>query len=230
MKEQTMNDRHTLQVTLQNEEELRVGKNYLQLIVRNNNAIMNFEQVVIRLSAPLGVKLKPSKVKFVPLPANSSNSVPVTLTTKQPGSHPIKIQANTFPKPKEGFLHVTQHLEVYPELDNMCNLDTSSILEEITLIQANYDLSKTSKQPGIERDIYSKYLRGLNRLKCHIEQNGSQFGDFLVYEQRLMENISATQQFGDTENHRAGRSEVIEHLNKLTLSVLHITFNELCGL
>lgn len=226
-----MNVRHTLQVTLQSDETVRVGRNHLQLIVRNNSAVMSFEQIVIRLSAPLGVTLQPSKVEFAPLQANSRDAVPVSLTTKRPGRYLIKIQANAFPKPKEGFLNTTQQIEICPELDITPNPAINSIIEEISHSSANHNQSpKTTQQSDDEGDIYSRYLMGLNRLKDRIEHSHPQFSDFLLYQQRLEENISATQRFGDTENRRAERSEVIEQLNKLTLSVLSITFNELCEL
>jgi hypothetical protein len=225
-----MNVRHTLQVTLQSDETVRVGRNHLQLIVRNDSKVMSFEQVVIRLFAPLGVTLQPSKVEFVDLQINSRDSRPVTLTTKRPGSHPIKIEAN-FPKSKEGFLHMTQQVEVYPELDIMPNPVKNSILEEIAHLQTSHNhSSKTSKRSNDEGDIYSKYLTGLDHLRRRIEQGHPLYSEFLAYEQQLKEIVFLSQRHGDTDSHRARRSQVIEYLNKLTLSVLQITFNELCEL
>jgi hypothetical protein len=52
----------------------------------------------------------------------------------------------------------------------------------------------------------------------------------LGYQQRLVENIRQTKRHGDTDTRRAERSEVIERLNELALSALHMRFGELCGL
>ncbi len=225
-----MGAKHTLHITLHSDEVLRVGTNLLQLVVHNSSPVMSYEQIVMRLYAPLGVTLKPAKVEIAPLPANSSYSATITLTTKRPGRHLIKIEANTFPTPKEGeFPRTIQQVEVLPELKSTPNSPINSIMEEITYLEANSNHApRSSRLLDDESDIYSRYLIGLSHLRRHIEHGHPQYSDFLVYEQQLKENILATQRFGDTENQRARRSELIEHLNKLTRSILNTTFNELC--
>lgn len=223
-----MTVKHTLHMALRSDETIRVGTTSLQLVIHNSSPVMNYEQVVIRLYAPFGVILKPSKVEIAPFPANSSDTATVTLTTTRPGRYPIKIQANTFPKPEEGeFPYATQQVDVLPELKNTSNSAINSILEEITGFQAN-DYHSRSLRLDEKTDLYFKYTTGLKNLRHRIEPDHSQYADFLVYEQQLKENILATQRYGDTENYRARRSEIIEQLNKLALSILDTTFNELC--
>jgi hypothetical protein len=232
VKGQTVATKHTLHITLQNNETIRVGTNHLQLVVHNNSSVMNYEQVVIRLSAPLGVALKPAKVEIAPLPASSRNVSAVMLITKRLGRHPIKIQANTFPKPREEeFPYMIQQVEVFPALNNASNSAINSILGELTYFQLNHNPSSpASNRSDNGNDIYSKYLQGLARLKHRIESGCSQHSDFLAYEHQLKEFIFLARRHGDTESLRAERSKVIEQLNRLTLSVVNITFNELCDL
>lgn len=221
--------RHTLQITLQGDETIPVGTNRLQLVVQNNSPVMSYEQVIVRLSAPLGISLKPSKVEITPLLANSNDSTTIVLMTNRPGHYPIKIEANTFPTPKEGeFPRTIQPIEVLPELENTPNPAIDSILDEITYLQTTYNISQPKRFSNNENDIYARYLIGLKHLKRHIEPGHLYYSEFLVYEQQLKENLRAARRFGDTENHRARRSEIIEHLNNLAVSTLNISFNELC--
>jgi len=74
------------------------------------------------------------------------------------------------------------------------------------------------------------YETGLDRLQRRIESDSAGYSDFLVYQQRLRENIDRSQQYGDTEMRRAERSEIIAGLNDLARDVLDISFNELCEL
>ncbi len=73
-----------------------------------------------------------------------------------------------------------------------------------------------------------QYELGLNELLQAIGQAHPRYSDVLVYQQRLSDNTSRSLRYGDTEVLRADRSEVVEHLNALSLSVLKVSFNELC--
>jgi len=78
------------------------------------------------------------------------------------------------------------------------------------------------------QDDFSIYETGLCQLTRRIQQSHSHYSDVLVYQQRLTENINRSRRYGDTDTNRAERSEIIERLNGLALSILGITFNELC--
>jgi len=79
-------------------------------------------------------------------------------------------------------------------------------------------------------DAYSYYKTGLQRFWDLVKQDHPRCPDFLALEQRLTENVKQSGQFGDTETRRANRSQIIHGLNELSLSVLGMSFNELCGL
>lgn len=51
-----------------------------------------------------------------------------------------------------------------------------------------------------------------------------EYAEALVYAQRLRDNVSATERYGDTETHRAERAELIDRINTLTRRVLGCTF------
>lgn len=72
------------------------------------------------------------------------------------------------------------------------------------------------------------YERGLVRLKSLIRPGHRCYTEFYNYEQRLLENLKEKTRHGDTEERRAGRAEVIDHLNQLALETVGKSFNELC--
>jgi competence ComEA-like helix-hairpin-helix protein len=68
----------------------------------------------------------------------------------------------------------------------------------------------------------------MDQLLNHVNRNHPHYNELLVYQQRLTENIGQSRQYGDNDTRRTDRSEIIDHLNKLSLSVLHMPFNDLC--
>lgn len=83
---------------------------------------------------------------------------------------------------------------------------------------------------NVYSDHYSRYETGLNQLLNRLDRDHPRYFEALVYRQRLLENISRTWRFGDTHMRRAERAEIMDQLNELVLSVLGISFNELCNL
>jgi len=81
-----------------------------------------------------------------------------------------------------------------------------------------------------QSDIYSHYETGLYQLRNRVKQDHPRYSEFLVYQQRLIENIERSRLYGDIESCRAERSEVIGRLNKVSLSVLNMPFIEICRL
>jgi len=77
-------------------------------------------------------------------------------------------------------------------------------------------------------DVYSHYETGLHQLLSRVRRDHPRYSELLVYQQRLTENIVRSRRYGDSETRKADRSEIIDHLNELSLSVLDMPFNDLC--
>lgn len=78
------------------------------------------------------------------------------------------------------------------------------------------------------QDTYSAYEQGLAKLQEQLGKHHPALSDAWLYEQRLRENIRRTRRYGDTEELRAGRAEIIDQLSRLTNTALGTTFNALC--
>jgi hypothetical protein len=79
-------------------------------------------------------------------------------------------------------------------------------------------------------DIYSAYETGLRTLLEALQQRRHpRYAEALVYEQRLRENIQYSRLYGENETRRAGRAEIIGHLNGVSDSVMGVSFNALCN-
>lgn len=99
---------------------------------------------------------------------------------------------------------------------------------EVAHIEPYSDQSgHTQLTPSIQ-DSFSRYEAGLNKLQTSLGQSHTHYADFLVYQQRLMENLAQSRRYGDTENRRSERSEILDRLNKLTLISVKTSFNKLC--
>jgi hypothetical protein len=81
--------------------------------------------------------------------------------------------------------------------------------------------------PQVTED-YALYESGLTQLQVRIAASSADYEDFLLYQQRLSENIDKARNHGDTETRRAERSEIIASLNDLARAALGFSFNELC--
>lgn len=104
------------------------------------------------------------------------------------------------------------------------NIDWPDIIEtELTSIGGNRVQPTT-----LARDSFSSNETGLEKLQTDLGQAHPRYGELLVYQQRLLENITQTRRYGDTETRRADRAEIIDRLNELSFSVAGISFNKLC--
>lgn len=77
-------------------------------------------------------------------------------------------------------------------------------------------------------DMYTAYETGIQHLLNRLGQQHKQYSDALVYQTRLLDNIKRARRYGDDEENKAERYEIIDRLNILTLSTLNISFSELC--
>lgn len=76
-------------------------------------------------------------------------------------------------------------------------------------------------------DMFDAYQKALTQLRAALGSGHPDYGDVLLYEQRLTENMRSARRFGDTEALRAERAQVIDGLNRLALQHAGRSFNEL---
>ena len=76
--------------------------------------------------------------------------------------------------------------------------------------------------------LLTVYQDAMQRLLERMDQKHPQYNLALIFQARLAENIDKTRWFGDTENRRSERWEIINGLNSLTREVIGTTFNSLC--
>lgn len=76
-------------------------------------------------------------------------------------------------------------------------------------------------------DLFEPYLIALDVLLERLGRDHASTADALVYQQRLQENIARTRRYGDNENRRSERAEIIEPMNRLCLDALGVDFNTL---
>jgi hypothetical protein len=77
-------------------------------------------------------------------------------------------------------------------------------------------------------DFLTSYEVAMHKLLERLGRNHPRYGEALVYEQRLYENIAATRRYKNTSEREADRLEVIDRLNSLALETIGVSFNELC--
>jgi len=97
-----------------------------------------------------------------------------------------------------------------------------SMLSELHPVHAN---SSASIQGS---DIYSSYEAGLDRLLSQMRRDHPGYSEALTYQQRLIENIARSRQYGDTEIYQSNRAEIIAQLNRIALQELGMSFDEVC--
>ena len=77
-------------------------------------------------------------------------------------------------------------------------------------------------------DLYTPYEVGLQRLLARLGPDHAAYQDAMIFEQRLRETIKAARQYGDNENLRSSRNQVIASLNEMALLTCGESFNNLC--
>jgi hypothetical protein len=76
-------------------------------------------------------------------------------------------------------------------------------------------------------DPLTGYMAALDALKDRLGASHARYDETLVFEQRLRETIKKARLFGDTEQRRAERAEIIAELNSLALATIGVPFNDL---
>ena len=99
---------------------------------------------------------------------------------------------------------------------------------DMVAIETNSDPSGQDQLIPSIQDSFFRYEAGLNKLQTSLGQSHTRYADFLIYQQRLMENLAQTRRYGDTENRRAERAETVDRLNELSIKTIGVSFNRLC--
>lgn len=94
--------------------------------------------------------------------------------------------------------------------------------------QKEHSINSENETTPHYQDSFSSYEIGMHHLLTQIKKNHPRYLEALGYQDRLRDNISRSRRFGDTNLRQADRAEIIEQLNELSLSVIGISFNELC--
>lgn len=76
-------------------------------------------------------------------------------------------------------------------------------------------------------DVFTPYETGLTRLLKRLGSDHPRYADALVYQQRLLENITQARQYGDTDTLKHERAQIVGVLNQLALGTVGVSFNEL---
>ena len=76
-------------------------------------------------------------------------------------------------------------------------------------------------------DIFSAYERGLEKLLERLGKDHPRYGEVLVLQSRLLENIAQARRYGDTETRRAERAQIVDALNRLTMETIGESFTQL---
>jgi hypothetical protein len=65
-------------------------------------------------------------------------------------------------------------------------------------------------------DAYSSYETGLQLLLSRIARDDPRYLQAGVYQQRLVENITHSRQYGDNDTRKSERAEIVHRLNELS--------------
>ncbi len=79
-------------------------------------------------------------------------------------------------------------------------------------------------------DTFDAYGRGIQELLNRLGKEHPRYADALVLQTRLTENIGQSRKFGDTQERRSDRAQIVDALNRLALEAVGQSFNELCDL
>ncbi len=96
-----------------------------------------------------------------------------------------------------------------------------------TQLEAYLYQQENNELKGSQSDIYSRYEVSISNLMGHFSKKNPRYAEVLVYKSRLIENISQSRQYGDTDSRKAERMEIVHFLNQLSLSEIGVAFSEL---
>lgn len=76
----------------------------------------------------------------------------------------------------------------------------------------------------------SFYKVGIQQLQATLGINHPAYLEVLDYEQQLFENLYLVDRSGDNETRRSTRNEILSRLNRISITHLNTSFNDLCGM
>ena len=92
------------------------------------------------------------------------------------------------------------------------------------------DLAHWTAAPGTANDEFTRYENGVAALLARLGEAHPHYLEAVNYRTRLIhENITATRLYGNTETRRAERHEILTQINRLTLDVWGLPFDDLCS-
>jgi hypothetical protein len=77
--------------------------------------------------------------------------------------------------------------------------------------------------------MFGEYETGLWVLQQELGEHHARYNEFLVYEQRLRENMAQSRIYGDNPTVKSERAQIIDGLNELARSAVGKTFNAVCA-
>ena len=93
----------------------------------------------------------------------------------------------------------------------------------------HYDLSHWTDKPATEADEFTRLETGLDVLLARLGKAHPRYQDVTIYRQRLVENIAVARLHGDTATLTNERSRAVAQVNRFTLDVWEIPFDDLCN-
>ncbi len=75
---------------------------------------------------------------------------------------------------------------------------------------------------------FINYRIGIKKLLDILGQEHPKYQDVLTFQQRLHENIHDVEAYGDSENYRSSRNQIIRGINELAVQTIQKSFDELC--
>ena len=75
---------------------------------------------------------------------------------------------------------------------------------------------------GAAPDLYTHYEAGMRRLLEQMGRDHPRYRDALVFQQRLSENIARARQYGERDDFKSERAEIVDQINALSNDVLGV--------
>jgi hypothetical protein len=123
-------------------------------------------------------------------------------------------------------------LSQIPEIDAIYNDDPNA--QDVLAVAFRRDIIRLlDAQQSLGTDAFTPLERGLRELRQRIPQDaqpGSTYQQLLLFEARLLGNITEARTYGDTGALQNGRNQILASLNVLALSTIQETFNDLSAL
>jgi len=79
-------------------------------------------------------------------------------------------------------------------------------------------------------EVFKKYTKGANDLLGLLDESSEEYQKIKHLHEKLIDNLQSVETFGDSENLRVSRMDIVEQLNHIALNKLNRSFNKIAGL